>query len=432
MIVSRKVATRLIETARQSKSGLVKALRSVQLGADESVTYDPFHVPDDPSHRWSGLSTDDIYVGIERATDIEGQVALRGKVGLMNRPPTRVISQPAALPADATFVLRGFETATESDKPMVQLVLADIGNEDAPSPRSGDPQNAYRIVHRDGTLIRGQCASVAEVLKLCGEAPQIVNAEGARQPPRISLDSPSWEIEITKRCDDADLEQIARVSRLRSLTLDGCSLSDAGLASLEVQTGLTNLNISAVERLGGQWIPALAKMESLVALHVQRADFDEEATNVLASLPRLRRLELTQCGISGDAIARLRAAPALNDLDLSDSVLGTVDVHRLADLTNLTILDLDGVRLESMPDPRPLVNGDIVLLGRLRNLTHLDVKNSRVSITGLTQLGELPRLYVDHRHSRVSEVDAQILANRFGWTFHGACSCGCLDIEPRR
>ena len=77
-------------------------------------------------------------------------------------------------------------------------------------------------------------------------------------------------------------------------------------------------------------------------------------------------------------------------------------------------------------------NGDISLLGGMRSLTYLNIKHTRVSLTGLTQLGELTRLYVDHRHSRVSDVDAQRLADRFGWTSHGACSCGCLDIEPRR
>jgi len=222
------------------------------------------------------------------------------------------------------------------------------------------------------------------------------------------------------------LEPLRRLSQLRSLSMDGCGLTDSHLSQLSVIIWLTSLSVE------NNSITTLAPIVSMVSLNTLDA-----SGNQIKTVPSLNRLSaLKTLDLSGNAlnavawisgqqtvstlnlsnnlitdISDLASCSALNDLNVSSNLL--TSVSSLATCKRLETLNLSGNKIASLEE-----------LETLTGLINLSVSDTQISslkplsaMTGLTTLN-VTRTSV----SDFSPLAGSALKNLY------ASSCGISDL----
>ncbi|HUQ92124.1 MAG TPA: hypothetical protein VM120_10630, partial [Bryobacteraceae bacterium] len=142
-----------------------------------------------------------------------------------------------------------------------------------------------------------------------------------------------WSPQIT----DFDLDKIALLSGLEELNLGiGLSLgrpsSSGAVGNCRVAGGIT---------ITGLGVEKLSKLKNLRWLEISGAQITSAGLKSLQSMPRLERLSLWNCKAIDDAAAPLLAAiPSLSNLDLSNTSVGNQTLQALAALPSLKLLYL--------------------------------------------------------------------------------------------
>jgi tRNA A-37 threonylcarbamoyl transferase component Bud32/Leucine-rich repeat (LRR) protein len=159
------------------------------------------------------------------------------------------------------------------------------------------------------------------------------------------------------KLDDAGVQALEKLPKLKTLDLtgnpitDGCVDSLAKLAKLEsLRIGRTKIGAAGLARIGG-----FTQLENLAANDLTITD---QSVSALSRLNNLRSLDLSGCPIGDKGIAALQSLP-LSDLNL--------DRTRVGDLS-------------------------LAMLSEMPNLTHLNVSKTQVTARGLLQLQKLPKL----------------------------------------
>lgn len=222
---------------------------------------------------------------------------------------------------------------------------------------------------------------------------------------------------------EGDFVSLGNLTRLESVIVEDAVLSDRTLLTIGTVPNIAKLefsNVAVTER----GLEAISHLSSLQSLILNGGTIDGEDLGYLARCAKLTRLELP--GVQSDVgYSGLSELTSVNWLNLTGCKLGTDDGRVIFSMPGLTNAILDGTGI----DNRFLFQARV-----LEQLTSLNVANTRVSPLGLTFVASrFPRLkFVTHRGSRISDSDAQSMANRFGWNFNGDCSCGCMDIGRQR
>ena len=101
---------------------------------------------------------------------------------------------------------------------------------------------------------------------------------------------------------------------------------------------------------------------------------------LLAEMPRLERLDLSNSPISNDGLAHLSGHTWLRSLDLTGTAIGDDGLKHLAGLTRLRRLTLDSTQI---------TDAGLVHLKRLRRLFVVKVRTTQVTDQGVRELEEL-------------------------------------------
>ena len=176
------------------------------------------------------------------------------------------------------------------------------------------------------------------------------------EPSHVLYTNDLWQIkELEVPADVASLEDLKYMTYLESLTLSGRNMSNLN--------GLTELN-------------------HLKTLNLSTCRFPANSIALIAGLPALQELNLSDCGLS--TISGLDAAQRLTSLDLSSNTIRNLEP--LTELTSLTELHLQHNAVT-----------DLTVLGSLTKLETLDVSyNSLSSITPLSGCVRLTSLNVSN------------------------------------
>ncbi len=130
-------------------------------------------------------------------------------------------------------------------------------------------------------------------------------------------------------------------------------------------------------------LSCLASMSKLETLDLSGCDFPAEELKVIANLPALTHLTLSNCGLT--TIAELEGAPNLTYLDLSDNG-GLRKLDALSNIYSLTELNLSANAIV-----------DLSSLSKLNNLEKLDVShNALPSVNGIATCTKLNWLNADY------------------------------------
>ncbi|MCY2963253.1 MAG: carboxypeptidase regulatory-like domain-containing protein, partial [Planctomycetota bacterium] len=195
---------------------------------------------------------------------------------------------------------------------------------------------------------------------------------------------------------DPGLKYLAGLKELRTLNLN-CTVgsvhygrmqfTDAGLAHLARLSKLEDLDLT------GQPISARSLVfPKLKTLSVGGSEIDDEAAAQIGKCRDLRSLSLVYSSITNDGLTAIATLPNLVQLNIDSDQIGDEGIAHLADLTSLEILSLRSTRV-----------GDRSLghLAKIGSLRRLDLHGSGVpgsftgelfTVAGLKQLQALPRL----------------------------------------
>jgi len=262
-----------------------------------------------------------------------------------------------------------------------QSVLHTDALKDLPNLRSL-ALSGYAVLAGDGVL----GCSALESLELISSG--IADASVFEDMPALvsldlSVSSADWGDGITSVLDPATL---AGLTRLRSLRLSYCGLSDADVAGLSNLSGLETLDVTG-NNLGS--LNAAAVFPALKTLRYSPAEYWHTTDlSAVSGMTGLKELELTACGIQDAAF--LSGLTNLERLDLTGNLLSSVEP--LNALTELTWLDIGGNQILDITPLAPLVK-----------LTYLDISLNYVvdsdynttflydvsPLAGMTRLREL-------------------------------------------
>ena len=202
---------------------------------------------------------------------------------------------PEELAALEAWIAAGAPFGAAATAPPSQETPTPAGSEQQPAPEevpapaksAGPPSDALGALER--ALVHHERVDPGlEELRI--DVAAVAAAFGDAEVRALLVPLAPWTAELVlarSAVDDAALTELARFPVLRLLDLRATHVSVAGLAALAGHAALEELNL-AQTRLG------------------------DAAVEVLLGLPRLRRVGLWNAGLSPEALARLRAVPALH------------------------------------------------------------------------------------------------------------------------
>lgn len=189
---------------------------------------------------------------------------------------------------------------------------------------------------------------------------------------------------------DHTLHLAAQLPGLRILIVVAFStnqLTDQCLAPFATHQQLSHLSIA-----GGQLTDnALDPLQSVPTLEtlILHSDFTDNALPVVAQLPRLRYLDLTQCQITDSGATYLAEMVNLETLILNGTDVSNAGVASLANLKKLTHLFLGDTAVD---------DGAIEQLKGFEQLELLFLKGTRISADGVAELTAALPLTCEIKH----------------------------------
>jgi beta-lactamase regulating signal transducer with metallopeptidase domain/Leucine-rich repeat (LRR) protein len=195
----------------------------------------------------------------------------------------------------------------------------------------------------------------------------------------------SLRIERCPRITGAGLAYLKGMEQLSSLDLDGTPITDAALSQLREMDNLSQLDLSrtAITDAG---LVNLRGMKGLRDLRIQDTKVTDRGLAALQGIPSLARLSLSDALVTGTGVAHLRAMPRLSDLRLHG--------RNLTDAMLARVSSLRGLRTLSLGDAGSVTDQGIARLGELTALRELDLSGTGVTDEGLAKLAGLEELRV--------------------------------------
>ena len=157
----------------------------------------------------------------------------------------------------------------------------------------------------------------------------------------------SDEIRLERRAvSSAELEQLAGLSKLRTLILDAGSVRNEDVSALQGLNKLEHLRLRA-SPLTDDGLSELSRcgLESLVILNLPQASPTAEGLRALRRLPRVRQLRIAGKQIDNAAVEELARWPELTSLHLIGPNLTDHALETIASMSKLSSFYLDDCTL---------------------------------------------------------------------------------------
>jgi internalin A len=135
----------------------------------------------------------------------------------------------------------------------------------------------------------------------------LAHLSGMRDLEELAVHAPCPDV------TDAGLAHLARLTKLRTLTLRDSRVTEVGLAHLR---GMTHLQTLMLPRAQVRSLAPLRHLNGIQALDLSRAPIDDAGLAPIASLTALTRLRLDQTQITDESLALLASLPRLRFLSI--------------------------------------------------------------------------------------------------------------------
>ncbi len=223
---------------------------------------------------------------------------------------------------------------------------------------------------------------------------------------------------------DAGLMHVSGLSRLEWLDLSNTQISDAGLKHLKRLTGLKGI------RLGGSQVTDaglehIAGFGSLERLELSDTRISDAGLKQIAELNSMKWLELNNTQVTGAGLEHISGLTNLEVLKLNNTKVSDAGLEHIAGLVNLVQLDLSNTQigdagLEHIAgfsslkrlnlSHTQLTGAGLKHLRALTNLSSLNLNDTRIGDGGLEHLQELTSLtFIDLSTTQISDAGLEQL-----------------------
>jgi len=146
---------------------------------------------------------------------------------------------------------------------------------------------------------------------------------------------------------DSDLKQFGNLPQLQVLLLDSekNQLSDGAMENLANLSNLIHLRLRGARVNDAGLTQIAASLPNLRILNLPHAQFSDRGLVELARLPKLEQLRFHSPQVTDAGIARLKEFPTLKRLHLIDVPITDAALRELAQLPRLESLYIDGANL---------------------------------------------------------------------------------------
>jgi Leucine-rich repeat (LRR) protein len=226
---------------------------------------------------------------------------------------------------------------------------------------------------------------------------------------------------------DAGLSELARLTNLQALNLQGTIVTDVGMRKLAALKGLRALNLMA-PMVTDTGLKELTGLRNLRSLNLMATGVTDAGLKDLAQMTNLQTLNLGGTQVTGGRLETLAALKSLRALSLcADKQLTDDGLKSLAGLKSLQHLDLGfneqltGAGLKELAGLTDLqylrlretqvTDAALKGLARLTNLQTLDLAETQVTDAGMKELAGLTSIHeLDLTRTRVSDAGLKELA----------------------
>lgn len=222
----------------------------------------------------------------------------------------------------------------------------------------------------------------------------------------------SLNLENCQSISDRGVTIIAQqFPNLHKLILNGCTLSDKGIAALKPLKEIRELGLSNLYEIKGSHFDVLSELKALRSLDLEwSTKLESPALEVLKSCPKLRVLNLQYCkALDSRALESLIAATSLRELNLFGlKWVQDETAARIAALKFLTKIDIGA--------PGILTDTGMRHIGTMTNLESLGLQACKqVTLKGIKMLAKirLKDLNVYYTQSNFDDEDVIALAHQY-------------------
>lgn len=211
-----------------------------------------------------------------------------------------------------------------------------------------------------------------------------------------------WQVPV----DDDNLQYVAYLTGLKSLTLRYAYVSDAGLKHLEGLTSLRSLNLFKTQ-VTGKGLTTLAKMTSLESLDLSMTAISSGELPSLGRLTHLKFLGLANTTVSDEGLACIEGMKSLEEVGLDHTNVTDAGLVHLAGCTSLKVISLERTavkgpglahvaKLPAIEDlalqDTGVADPDLKHIARMTSLKRLNLESTQVTGAGLSHLEGLKNL----------------------------------------
>jgi internalin A len=212
---------------------------------------------------------------------------------------------------------------------------------------------------------------------------------------------------------DRQFEQIIRLPKLDSLSLDGCNITNEMLARISnIKNLQPKLRLLSLEntKITDKGLGYLNNFKKLKWLYLDQSDITDDGILHLKGLSELNLLSLKETKITDSGLMALKYFPKIYELRLRQTKITDAGIVHLKSLPHLEILDLGETDItdEGLKDLDNIINlGDLAIdhtkvtdkgltyIKGLTNLRSIFLFNTNVTEKGIKNLQEkLPKLSI--------------------------------------
>lgn len=196
---------------------------------------------------------------------------------------------------------------------------------------------------------------------------------------------------------DTGLESLTKFKQLRELGLEGCRITDEGLKFLAELSELRHLNLNETQ-VAGTGLAHLAGLNQLEYLSLQETPLDFAHCPTLKGLSSLKTLHVSRTQVDGKIVQVLPDLPALERLYLDDTRITDDDLPQLAAALAEHTPKLKGLFFDRTQISDASVDS-FEPLAKLSELSLVHIMNTRITFDGHVKLrGILPEVNLMSTH----------------------------------
>ena len=177
----------------------------------------------------------------------------------------------------------------------------------------------------------------------------------------------------SKAMNDAALAQLAPLSRLVTLNLSSCSITDDGLKALKSLQNLRHLALGGT-RVTDAGLATIAEMTQLETVGLRGDAITDEGLTHLATMPNLKELNASETKITDAGLAQIARIKRLEVLILNGNDITDAGLAHLEPLTGMTGLFLASTKI---------TDAGLLHLKRMGKLSKLGLTKTAVTEQGL-------------------------------------------------